>query len=228
MSAPSASTSASTRADGAPSSFVLSRLGSLFAVAPLAVWSFIHVLNNLAAFSANEDHGAAWESAVTTYSSPVTQLVTGIVVLLPLVIHIVWGLGRLWTSRANVARYRYYGNLKYVLQRVSALGVLLFIGAHLWLALLHPRLTSGHPEAFRDIAHEMRWHTPTLVVYLLGTLGVAYHLGNGAQTFSMGWGIVSSKRALKRLEWVAWVVFLAFLGMSWAAIYAIASNAPPQ
>ena len=63
--------------------------------------------------------------------------------------------------------------------------------------MLHPRLTTGRPEPFADIAHEMHHHVPTLVVYVLGTLGVAYHLANGLHTFAMGWGIVSSRRALK-------------------------------
>ena len=39
-----------------------------------------------------------------------------------------------------------------------------------------------------DIAHEMHHHLPTLVVYCLGVLGTAYHLANGLQTATMGWG----------------------------------------
>jgi len=79
----------------------------------------------------------------------------------------------------------------------------------------------GHPEAFADIAREMRHHTPTLVVYVLGTLGVSYHLANGLHTFLMGWGFVSSRHALQKLEWLAYVTFAALLAMSWAAIYAL-------
>ena len=46
----------------------------------------------------------------------------------------------------------------------------------------------------------MHHHVPTLVVYVLGVLGIAYHLANGLQTFAMGWGIVTSRRALKKLD----------------------------
>jgi succinate dehydrogenase / fumarate reductase cytochrome b subunit len=133
----------------------------------------------------------------------------------------VWGIGRLASSRPNNVRYPFYGNLKYVLQRISALGVLLFIGAHLWLAFLKPRTQEGHPEAFADIAQEMHFHTPTLVVYVLGTLGVSYHLANGVQTFCMGWGIVSSQRALRRLEWLVLALFVVLLAMSWGVVYAL-------
>jgi succinate dehydrogenase / fumarate reductase cytochrome b subunit len=152
-----------------------------------------------------------------------------VIVLLPLAIHTLWGVGRLVTSRPNNLRYRFYSNLKYLLQRIAAAGVLFFLGAHLWLAMIRPRVVDGHPEPFADIAQTMHSHTPTLVVYVLGTLGVAYHLANGVQTFCMGWGVVSSQQALRRLEWVAILLFVLLLVMSWAAIYALwAAGAPRE
>jgi succinate dehydrogenase / fumarate reductase, cytochrome b subunit len=199
------------------SSFIRARLGSLLAVVPLGVWTFAHVWNNLSAFGGAE----AWEKSVTTYAHPVAQLATGLAVLTPLVLHVGWGASRLLTSRPNNLKYSTFANLKYALQRLSAIGVLLFLGAHLWLAMLRPRLVQNHPEPFADIAHEMRTHTPTLVVYVLGTLGTAYHLGNGLATFAMGWGVVSSKRGLRHANVVAWIAFVTLLLMSWAVIYAL-------
>jgi succinate dehydrogenase / fumarate reductase cytochrome b subunit len=201
----------------ARSSFLRTRLASALAILPLGVWTFIHLWNNLSAYQGAD----AWQHAVTEYSSPFAEAITGIIVLLPLAIHTVWGLGRLVSSRPNDIRYPFYGNLKYLLQRISAAGVFLFLCAHLWLALIHPRWAEGHAEPFADIAQEMHFHTPTLVVYLLGTLGVAYHLANGAQTFCMSWGIVSTQRALRRLEWIAIALFVLLLVMSWGAIYAL-------
>jgi len=181
------------------------------------VWTFFHLWNNLAAFYG----GPAWEASVTEYSSPAAQLITGCIVLVPLALHTVWGIGRIFTSQPNNTRYGAYGNLKYALQRVAGIGVLLFVGAHLWLALIHPRMTTGHGEAFADIANEMRHHVPTLVVYILGTLGVAFHLANGLQTAAMGWGLVTSRAALRRLEGLSLALFGLFLAMAWAAIYAL-------
>jgi succinate dehydrogenase / fumarate reductase cytochrome b subunit len=207
----------------ARSSFLRARLASALGVLPLGVWTCVHLWHNLAAFSG----GAAWQAAVTEYPHPVAQAVTGVVVLLPLVLHTIWGIGRLATSRPNNVRYGFYSNLKYLLQRLSAIGVLLFLGAHLWRALLHPRLVEGHAEVFADMAQEMRFNTPTLIVYVLGTLGVAYHLANGAQSFCMGWGVVSSQRGLRRLEGLTLVSFLLLLVMAWGAIYALwAAGAP--
>lgn len=201
----------------AGSLFFRTRLGSLLAVLPLGIWSVIHLWNNLAAFRGAE----AWEDSVTHYSHPIAQLVTGLVVLLPLVIHSVWGIGRLLSVRPNNIRYGYYTNLKFALQRVTAVGLLLFLGAHLWLAMIRPRLIDGRPEAFSDISREMHFHTPTLIVYVFGVLGLAYHLANGLHTFCMGWGIVESKRALRKLESGVIGLFLVFLAMGWGAIYAL-------
>jgi succinate dehydrogenase / fumarate reductase cytochrome b subunit len=176
-----------------------------------------HLWNNLGAFSGP----ATWQAQVTEYPHPIAFFVSAIVALLPLGLHTVWGIARLASSRPNVQRYGYFANLRYVLQRLSAIGVLLFIGAHLWLALLKPRLTTGRPEPFADIAHEMAHHTPTLLVYVLGVLGVAYHLANGLLTFTMGFGIVTSKTTLRKLVWPTIAVFLLLLGLGWSAVYAL-------
>jgi succinate dehydrogenase / fumarate reductase, cytochrome b subunit len=198
-------------------SFVRARLGSVLAVVPLGVWTFVHIWRNLSAFQGPE----AWQAAVTQYAHPVAEAITAIVVLLPLALHSIWGIGRLAASRPNNLAYRFYGNLKYLLQRLSAVGVLLFLGAHLWLAMLRPRLVTGHAEPFADLAHEMHYHWPTLATYVLGTLGVSYHLANGAQTFCMSWGIVSSRGALQRLDRFAIALFALLLAMAWGVLYAL-------
>lgn len=208
---------AATSARAADASFLRSRLGSALAIAPLGVWTVIHLWNNLAAFKG----AAEWERAVTEYDHPVAFFFTTVIALLPLGLHTVWGLARLASAKPNNGRYLYFQNWKYLLQRLSALGLLLFLGAHLWLAMIRPRLVTHRPEPFSDIAHEMATHPPTLIVYLLGVLGVAYHLANGLQTFAMGWGLVSSRAALRRLEKVVILAFVVLLAMGWGSIYAL-------
>jgi succinate dehydrogenase / fumarate reductase cytochrome b subunit len=67
----------------------------------------------------------------------------------------------------------------------------------------------------------MHHHRPTLVVYILGVLAIAYHFGNGLQTAMMAWGVVETKKSLKKAQLVAWAVFLLMLGMGWGAIFAL-------
>lgn len=208
---------ASTTGRAVDGGFLRTRLGSFLAVMPLSVWTINHLWNNLSAFKG----AAAWQSAVTEYPHPLAFFATSVVALVPLGLHTVWGVGRLFTGRPNNLRYNYFANLKYLLQRLSALGLLGFLGAHLWLAMIKPRTSTGRPEMFADIAHEMHHHGPTLVVYMLGILAVAYHLANGLQTFLMSWGIVSSRRALKKLDLATIGAFLALLALGWTAVYAL-------
>lgn len=211
------SSAASSTTQAVEASFIRSRLGSILAVVPLGVWTVNHLWDNLAAFKGAE----AWQSAVTEYSHPAAFVASSLVALLPLVMHTVWGVKRLSTSRPNVVPYHYFANVKFLLQRLSALGLILFLGAHLWLAMLKPRLTTGRPEPFIDIAREMHHHLPTLLVYTLGVLGIAYHLANGLQTFAMGWGVVTSRKALRKLDIFVWIFFVVLLAMGWGAIYAL-------
>jgi succinate dehydrogenase / fumarate reductase cytochrome b subunit len=204
----------SAKIDGA---FVRARVGSLLAVVPLAAWTVVHLWNNLAAFTG----GPAWEDSVTHYGHPLAHFTTMGIVLLPLALHTAWGIKRLVTSRPNNQKYGTFHNLKYLVQRLSAVGVLLFLGAHIWKAMLEPRFVHGHPETFGDIAQNMAHHPPTLAVYVLGTLGVSYHLSNGLASFAMGWGLVASRRALGLVEKAMWLVFFVLLLMSWGVIFAM-------
>src|ERR1700728_394042 len=96
--------SATAHASPSATRFVRGRLASALAIAPLGVWTLVHLWHNLAAFQGPE----AWQSAVTTYPHPIAQLVTLVVVLLPLVLHTAWGISRIATSRPNNLRYGFY------------------------------------------------------------------------------------------------------------------------
>jgi succinate dehydrogenase / fumarate reductase cytochrome b subunit len=203
-------------ARGAARNFLVNRLGSLLAFLPLGAWTATHLWNNLAAFSG----GPAWEEAVTRHDSAATTALTMTLVIGPLLWHTVWGIGRMFRTRGSNARY--FGSLRYWLQRASAVGLLAFLGAHLWLAWARPRFVEGRAEPFVEIAREMHHHTPTLIVYVLGILAISYHLANGVWSFfSMGWGLAVSKSAIGWLEKVSIVVFLSLLAIGWAAIYGL-------
>jgi succinate dehydrogenase / fumarate reductase cytochrome b subunit len=211
-----------TTSDTAPSAApsrgaLLPRLGSLLAFAPLGVWMTLHLWNNLAAFNGAE----AWEAAVARPSSPLSDFIISVIVLLPLVLHSIWGIRRLLIVKPNLGQYRNYDNLKFILQRITALGVLAFLPAHIWLAKLSPRITHGRPETFAEISHEMHHHGPTLFVYLLGILGTAYHFANGLSTGGMTWGYAATPRAMKRMNVISIVFFLVLLAMGWGTVFAM-------
>jgi len=201
----------------------LPRLGSVLAIAPLGAWVAWHLWENLYAWRGD----AAWsERAVDTVvtaegrayvGNPLSAALVSAVVFAPLLIHVAWGLRRLSMAKPN--GYRFFGNAKYVLQRLSALGLLGFIAAHVYLARIGPGLHSptGH-ESFEDLAGHMRHHLPTLVVYLLGVLGTTFHLANGVYTASFIHGIAASPRAQRRMQAVSVALFVVLLGVGWGAV----------
>jgi succinate dehydrogenase / fumarate reductase cytochrome b subunit len=197
--------------------FHWARLGSLVSFLPLGVWTVNHLWDNLAAFEGK----AAWERSVTHHSGPLAQATVLALVLLPLLIHTVWGLARVFSSRPNNGPYNTYWNAKYLLQRLSGVGLALFLGAHLWLALIKPRVLEGHPEYFEDIASHMRFHGPTLGVYVLGVLGIAYHLANGLAGLAWTWGLSAGRRSFVRQEWLVVVTFVALSLFGLGAVYAL-------
>lgn len=197
--------------------FILARLGSLFAFAPVGAWTIVHLWHQLAAYQSPQ----AWEQAVTGHVNGASTVLVFILVLGPLLWHTVWGIIRMFRSRPKPLQSG-FSNLRYVVQRLSAVGLLLFLGAHLYLAWFEPRVLHGRPEPFAEISREMRFHGPTLMVYILGVLGIAYHLANGLWSFmTMGWGITVSKSGIRWMERVSILFFLVLLVIGWAAIYGL-------
>jgi succinate dehydrogenase / fumarate reductase cytochrome b subunit len=182
--------------------FILARMGSLLALLPLGAWTAVHLWNQLAAYDSPE----AWQRAVTWHSSSASTALSFIFVLVPLVWHTGWGAVRMLRSRP-VVRIGWLSNVRYIVQRLSAIGLLFFLGAHLYLAWF-----------------EMRFHTPTLIVYALGVLGISYHLANGLWAWSMAWGVTVSKSGLQWMERVALLLFFLFLALGWLAIYGLYRN----
>jgi succinate dehydrogenase / fumarate reductase cytochrome b subunit len=193
------------------------RVGSLLAFAPLGVWTTWHMYSNLAAFQGAE----AWERSVTAARAPFVEVLTSTIVLLPLVLHTVWGFRRLKIVKVNNLRYNTFDNLKFLLQRLSAVGVVLFLGAHIYKARLDPLISHGRHETFADISYQMHHHAPTFAVYILGVLGVAYHLSNGIATGGLTWGYAATERARQRVQWLSYVFFILLLGMGWGSIFAL-------
>jgi succinate dehydrogenase / fumarate reductase cytochrome b subunit len=202
------------------------RFASFVSIFPLGVWVVNHLWDNLAAFTGAE----AWERSVTHYAHPYSQFFTFVIVILPLILHAIWGVQRLFSFKPNITRYGNFGNLNYILQRITAVGAFFFIGAHIWMAMLRPRITEGRAEVFSDISGQMHFHAPTLIVYLLGTLAVAYHLANGVASFAWTWGLVAGRRSLARYVVLSVIVFLVLLAMAWGTLFAMyqaGANFPP-
>jgi len=200
-----------------PGRGLIPRLGSALALAPLGVWVVFHLWDNLYAFNGEQ----AWKSHVTVDRNPVFEILTSTAILLPLILHMIWGIRRMRIMRVNVGSYTTFDNIKFILQRLSAIGLILFLGAHIWKARLEPQIESGSHESFKHISCFMRNHPPTLIVYILGVLGTAYHLANGVSIAGMTWGYAATPAARKKLQTFALIFMVVLMLMGFGAIYTL-------
>jgi succinate dehydrogenase / fumarate reductase cytochrome b subunit len=188
---------------------------SIFGVVPLGVYVFCHLWTNLSSLGGAEAFNQALEAS---RHHPATIVLEVFGLGVPLLVHTGLGVREILRGRPNNATYGYFGNLEFILQRVAAVGLLLFIGAHVWLARIHPALGAAPFHETWEGMHEALSEPPTFIVYTLGMLGVSYHLANGLRTASMRLGLVVSAPAQRRMQWVAAAIMIVLLAMSFGAI----------
>ena len=195
-------------------SYWLGKLFSLFGLLPLGVYVIFHLYSNLRSLGGEAVFN---EHLAGTRSLPLIVPLAILVIWIPIAFHGIYGLFLMKRSRPNLVKFQYFQNLKYVLQRLSGVGLLLFIPAHIYKTRIEP----GLEGTILDYHHMVEGlHEPlTLVVYIFGVLGVAYHLSNGVWQFCIGWGVVTTEKAMKWVEVLSMGLFLVVAAMGYGAIW---------
>jgi succinate dehydrogenase / fumarate reductase cytochrome b subunit len=165
-----------------------------------------------------------------TWSHPINYVWVVLLVYLPLVFHSLYGIMLMAKSeKTNVFKHFNLENVRYFFQRLSGLGVLGFLAAHIFLTRVHVSmgwLKGAAPAASESgqvtygyfATHMTDFSKPTLIVYALGVLGTVYHLANGLSTFCISWGITTGKNAIRRAEIAALVFGILLLALGYATI----------
>jgi succinate dehydrogenase / fumarate reductase cytochrome b subunit len=189
---------------------------SLFGVVPLSVYVVLHLWTNLYALAGADAFNTR---LVETRQSPTFLFLEVVGLGFPIVFHAWIGIKAVLQMRPNNVAYGRLTNWKYLLQRISAVGILLFLGAHVIKARIMPAMAS--PGGHEDWAgmHNALSEPLTFTVYALGLLGVAYHLANGLWLASLTWGIAVSPRAQRKMEAVTISFFVLLVIMSGLALY---------
>jgi succinate dehydrogenase / fumarate reductase cytochrome b subunit len=187
---------------------------SILGVAPLGVYVVAHLWTNLYSLGGAEAFDAATRAS-RQHPAFLSLEIFGLGV--PILVHVWYGLKIVVRARPNNGAYRSLRNLKYLLQRLSGLGVLLFLGAHVVKARIMPA-TEGRIESWQGM-HEALSEMPTMVVYALGMLGISYHLANGIWGSALTLGLTVTPRAQSRMQWLSAAFFVLLLVMSGLAVY---------
>ena len=202
------------------SHFLLRRIHSLTGVVPVGLFLVYHLYLQLYLHYGAEIYNNEVNSF---YDSPLTIWALVIVVYIPLLFHSLLGVLLVFENKVQPS-YTYFSHLLYWLQRISGIGVLLFIIAHVWNAKLGPWIAGTWGTHFERLSSgfaDPETGMLTKTVYLLGVLGAVFHFANGLNTFCMTWGIALTPTSQKRVRSFSILVFIILTASAFYALAAI-------
>jgi succinate dehydrogenase / fumarate reductase cytochrome b subunit len=197
--------------------FLIFRLFSLSGILPVGAYLCVHLLTNATILNGPQ----TFQDQVNKIHSlgVILPLVEWTFIFIPILFHAVVGLMIISGAMPNSSSYPYPGNIRYVLQRASALVLFFFILFHVWqMHHLGHSLGGGKfaPEhASSSTAAVLQSALWVPVCYVIGVLAAAYHFANGVWTFGITWGIWTSPAAQRRANWLSVAIgaTLAVLGL---------------
>lgn len=171
------------------------RLHSLSGVVPLGAFLVLHLWTATQALLGRE----RFEDAVLESNARAFGTVFEFaLVWLPLLFHAGYGVALTFRSQVNVQRYPYGKNWGYVMQRVSGLVAMCFVGFHLyqyrwqrWNGKLTEADFYGELCASLSSTHAgVPWMA---LAYLVGSAAVIFHFAYGLHGFCFSWGITTTR-----------------------------------
>jgi succinate dehydrogenase / fumarate reductase cytochrome b subunit len=199
--------------------FVLRRLHSLSGIVPIGAYLLAHIfLENSFVLGGAARFNWLVESIAQV---PVAVLLTIEVLVLwaPLLFHGIYGLVILGSADPSTAfRYQYTQSYLYVLQRVTGVIALLFIGFHVYTTRIAYYL---HGAAITyDFMHGYLVNPAWFAVYVIGVLSAIFHFSNGIWTFCITWGITVGVQAQRAVRYASMALFVVMGGTGMAILVA--------
>jgi len=180
--------------------FLIRRIHSLLGIIPVGVFFLIHMFLNARAAQSPEQY--QWVPD-TLDQVPFIWAIEIFGILVPIFFHALLGLVivRLGDFGGPAALRSKYGNIAYLLQRITGVILFVLISVHLYQTWwVHQRIkiegALQGTEAEFDIYGLMNalMASPLwLVIYALFVLIAAYHFGNGIYNFTCKWGFTTSR-----------------------------------
>lgn len=199
----------------ARNSFLMKRIFSLLGLF-FGAYVLVHLVTNASLFASPR----MFQENVNRIHSlgPALPLVEWMFIFLPISFHALVGWAIILGASPNLSSYRYVGNVRYVLQRVTAIILFFFILFHIWQMHHYGKAFGGGefvPEMAASSVAKTLQPLPIRLIYALGVFCTAFHLGNGIWTAGVTWGLWLTPAARKRANVIAWIVgiLIAVLGV---------------
>ena len=134
-------------------------------------------------------------------------------IALPIVFHAGYGVVIWWKGKSNVTTYGYLRNWLWWLQRISGLGVLLFLILHVGGTRILAIWDNGVAEDMFGHIESLFANPAYLTVYLVGLVLAIFHLCNGLWSMSIVWGLATTARAQKIMQGVMGAAFVVITAL---------------
>jgi len=220
--------------------FLLRRLHSLTGVMPIGVFVIFHLFTNAQMIWGALGMKDSFQHEVEfIHNLPALLLLEIFGLWLPIGFHAALGLWYTFTGKNNVGSYKYNGNVRYVLQRVTGIIALIFIFFHIAILRWRWDVLGWYTPfyAYSDFGGEkVELSSASLAIafnggpegsiiamiiitlfYIVGVYAAVYHWSNGLWTAAITWGITTTPQSFKR-----WGYVCAAMGLTLSFFVAVA------
>jgi len=200
--------------------FLLRRLHSLTGLV-FGGYLIVHLLINA---TIAQSGGVFQAQVYKIHALPIVWAIEWAFIFLPIIFHTVYGIWITLTGQPNVNNYPYGKNWAYVLQRASAIVIVLFALFHvlsLKYGLFGTTLSFEVDNASASVGRHLNasfliaW-----VIYPIGIVASCFHLANGFWTAAITWGLTVSAGAQRRWGLVCAGLFVLTLVLGFTALFA--------
>ena len=211
--------------------FLLRRLHSLSGILPVGLFVIMHLFTNAQLLWGQEEGPAGhshFQHEVDFIHSMPALLFIEIALWGSIGFHAVLGFYYTFSGKHNVKSYKYKGNYRYLLQRITGILALIFIFLHIatlrwrwdifgWFTPFwaHGGVVDGEmigedvPMSIPYTAYALQISWIVVAFYFVGVMSVVYHWANGLWTAAISWGITTSEAAMKRWGFACFGLFVA-------------------
>ena len=223
--------------------FLLRRLHSLSGILPVGLFVIMHLFTNAQMIWGQYDDGtgkSVFQHEVDFIHSMPALLFIEIALWGSIAFHAILGFYYTFTGKHNVKSYKYKGNYRYLLQRITGIIALVFIFLHIatlrwrWdiFGWYTPFWAHGFATDDGIVGYDVPMSLPytayalqswtVILFYIIGVMSVVYHWSNGLWTAAISWGITTSEAAMKRWGYACAGLFTALSVFVLAATYGAA------
>ena len=227
--------------------FLLRRLHSLSGIVPIGLFLIVHLVTNSSIVwgHVNDAKADGRHAGAMTFQHEV-NFIHGLPFLILIEIFVLWipiafhaGLGAYYatTGRSNASKYRDGGNVRYVLQRLTAWIGLVYLVYHIgtlrwgWTKLIPGEMKWEADHAGSTMAAALQGSPEGMTAlgvavtlfYLLGVTSLVYHFANGLWTAAITWGVTISETAQRRFGYACAALGAFLMAAGWAAVIGFAA-----